>query len=145
MYAPLAPYVDPALDTYENLKIRSPLLLNCIVAVASRLNPNRELVDAQRAKTLGLIRETLWAERTLTLDDVRSLRSLPLRTRRLTSTYSLYTPVPFPLLLGQLKGVLVYQAWLGKGLPPGHSVGLALQLDLPKVRRPLPSPQWSLY
>jgi hypothetical protein len=70
MYAPLAPYIDPVLDTYENLKTRSPLLLQCIVAVASRLNANRELVDSQRAKTLGLIRETLYPERTLTLDDV---------------------------------------------------------------------------
>jgi hypothetical protein len=114
MYAPLAPYIDPALDTYENLKTRSPLLLNCIVcvflfflpffipfnstpfgpapphssvfpclttvsshlcsAVASRLSENRELVDSQRARTLNLIRETLYPERTLTLDDVRTMQ-----------------------------------------------------------------------
>ncbi|GAA5864496.1 hypothetical protein JCM8547_005561 [Rhodosporidiobolus lusitaniae] len=100
MYAPLAPYIDPANDTYDNLLTRSPLLLHCIVAVSSRLHENREFVEYQRAKALRLIRETLYSERTVTLDD--------------------------------LKGTLVYNAWLGKAAPPGHSVSLALQLDLPK-------------
>ncbi|GAA5827259.1 hypothetical protein JCM3770_003550, partial [Rhodotorula araucariae] len=31
-----------------------------------------------------------------------------------------------------LKGSLVWNAWLGKGAPPGHTVTLALQLDLPR-------------
>ncbi|GAA5909699.1 hypothetical protein JCM6882_008468 [Rhodosporidiobolus microsporus] len=101
MYAPLAPYIDPTQDTYDNLRSRSPLLLHVVVAVASRLHENREFVEHHRGKALGLMRETLYAERPLTLDD--------------------------------LKGTLAWNAWLGKGAPPGHSLSLALQLDLPKA------------
>ncbi|GAA5820321.1 hypothetical protein JCM11251_005573 [Rhodosporidiobolus azoricus] len=101
MYAPLAPYIDPRQDTYDDLRTRSPLLLHVVVAVASRLHENREFVEYHRSRALKYMRETLYAERPLTLDD--------------------------------LKGTLAWNAWLGKGAPPGHSLSLALQLDLPKA------------
>ncbi|GAA6034013.1 hypothetical protein JCM8097_000649 [Rhodosporidiobolus ruineniae] len=101
MYAPLAPYIDSAQDSYDQLQARSPLLLACIVAVASRLNENAEFVAYYRARALQLLRETLYPERTLTIDD--------------------------------LKATLVYNAWLGKGLPPGNAISIALQLDLPRA------------
>ncbi|GAA5985118.1 hypothetical protein JCM11641_006363 [Rhodosporidiobolus odoratus] len=100
MYAPLAPHIDPAADTWENLKGRSPLLSHCIIAIASRFNENRGFFGLHRNSALRLLRETLYPERPLTLDD--------------------------------LKGAVIYSAWMGKGAPPGHSVSLALQLDLPK-------------
>ncbi|BGP16254.1 hypothetical protein JCM10213_007697 [Rhodosporidiobolus nylandii] len=100
MYAPLAPYIDPVHDTLDNLRRRSPLLLHCIVAVASRFHENRDFVDLHRSRALKLMRETLYPEKPLNLDD--------------------------------LKGALVYNAWMGKGAPPGHTVALALQLDLPR-------------
>lgn len=37
-----------------------------------------------------------------------------------------------PVTLDDLKALLVFNAWLGRGAPPGHTVTLALQLDLPK-------------
>ncbi|GAA5888225.1 hypothetical protein JCM5296_000238 [Sporobolomyces johnsonii] len=99
-YAPLAPYISPVTDTYDELRTRSPLLMHCIIAVASRFQENREFVESNRNDALRLMRETLYAERHITLDD--------------------------------LKGTLVWNAWLGRGAPPGHSITLALQLDLPK-------------
>ncbi|TNY19703.1 hypothetical protein DMC30DRAFT_290247 [Rhodotorula diobovata] len=100
MYAPLAPYIVPTTDRFEEVKERSPLLMHCIVAVASRHSSDNALVEFNRNEALRLIRETLHAERPVTLDD--------------------------------LKGSLVWNAWLGKGAPPGHTVTLALQLDLPR-------------
>ncbi|GAA5961977.1 hypothetical protein JCM21900_001991 [Sporobolomyces salmonicolor] len=99
-YAPLAPYISPVTDTYDELRTRSPLLMHCIIAVASRFQENREFVESNRNDALRMMRETLYAERHITLDD--------------------------------LKGTLVWNAWLGRGAPPGHSITLALQLDLPK-------------
>ncbi|CEQ39484.1 SPOSA6832_01004, partial [Sporobolomyces salmonicolor] len=89
-YAPLAPYISPVTDTYDELRTRSPLLMHCIVAVASRFQENREFVESNRNDALRMMRETLYAGRHITLDD-------------------------------------------GRGAPPGHSITLALQLDLPKV------------
>ncbi|BGP48368.1 hypothetical protein JCM10450v2_004240 [Rhodotorula kratochvilovae] len=100
MYAPLAPYIVPNTDRFEEVKERSPLLMHCIVAVAARHSSEKTLVDFNRNEALRLMRETLYAERPVTLDD--------------------------------LKGSLVWNAWLGKGAPPGHTVTLALQLDLPR-------------
>ncbi|GAA5910439.1 hypothetical protein JCM8208_004476 [Rhodotorula glutinis] len=100
MYAPLAPYVVPTTDHYGQVKDRSPLLMHCIIAVASRHSNETALVEFNRNEALRLMRETLYAERPVTLDD--------------------------------LKGSLVWGAWLGKGAPPGHAVTLALQLDLPR-------------
>lgn len=37
-----------------------------------------------------------------------------------------------PATLDDLKALLVYNAWLGRGAPPGHTVTLALQLELPR-------------
>ncbi|GAA6061956.1 hypothetical protein JCM10212_001998 [Sporobolomyces blumeae] len=99
-YAPLAPYISPIEDSFEVVRQRSPLLMHSIVSVASRFQDNREFVESNRADALRLIRETLLAEKPITLDD--------------------------------LKGILLFSAWLGRGAPPGHSVSLALQLDLPK-------------
>ncbi|GAA6019916.1 hypothetical protein JCM10207_003335 [Rhodosporidiobolus poonsookiae] len=101
MYSPLAPYIDPATDTFDNLRDRSPLLLACIVSATSRQNEDRDFVDYYRNLALRLIRETLYPDKPPTLDD--------------------------------LKGTVVWNAWLAKGSPPGHSVALALQLDLPKA------------
>ncbi|KPV74762.1 uncharacterized protein RHOBADRAFT_53707 [Rhodotorula graminis WP1] len=100
MYAPLAPYIVPTTDHYGQVKDRSPLLMHCIIAVASRHSNETALVEFNRTEALRLMRETLYAERPVTLDD--------------------------------LKGSLVWGAWLGKGAPPGHAVTLALQLDLPR-------------
>lgn len=36
-----------------------------------------------------------------------------------------------PPKLADLKGSLLYNAWMSRGAPPGHSVSLALQLELP--------------
>ncbi|GAA5893839.1 Zn(II)2Cys6 transcription factor [Sporobolomyces salmoneus] len=100
-YAPLAPYISPTEDRYEDVRVRSPLLTHSIVAVASRFQENREFVESNRAEATRLLRETLFTETPLTLDD--------------------------------LKGIVLYSAWLGRGAPPGHSISLALQLDLPKA------------
>ncbi|GAA5982728.1 hypothetical protein JCM5350_006228 [Sporobolomyces pararoseus] len=99
-YAPLAPYISPTEDRYEHVKTRSPLLFHSIIAVASRFQENRDFVESNRAEATRLLRETLFTESPLTLDD--------------------------------LKGMVLYSAWLGRGAPPGHSVSLALQLDLPR-------------
>ncbi|ORY83491.1 hypothetical protein BCR35DRAFT_64123 [Leucosporidium creatinivorum] len=101
MYAPLAPYIVPTSDRYEEVKDRSPALMHCIVAVASRHSKDTKLVEYNRKQALKLMRETLHSERPVTLDD--------------------------------LKASLVWNAWLGKGTPPGHTVTLALQLDLPRA------------
>ena len=69
-------------------------------AVASRHSAEKELVELNRSEALRLMRETLYADKPVTLDD--------------------------------LKALLVFNAWLGRGAPPGHTVTLALQLDLPK-------------
>ncbi|GAA5925347.1 Zn(II)2Cys6 transcription factor [Sporobolomyces koalae] len=100
-YAPLAPYISPTEDRYDVVRERSPLLTHCIVAIASRFQANREFVDLNRSEATRLLRETLFTESPVTLDD--------------------------------LKGIVLYSAWLGRGAPPGHSVSLALQLDLPKA------------
>lgn len=175
MYAPLAPYVVPTTDHYGQVKDRSPLLMHCIMcvplvpprpssssdpdrrqplsrsAVASRHSNETALVEFNRNEALRLMRETLYAERPVTLDDV-SRRTFPFfRPSREGGVLTLST--------SKLKGSLVWGAWLvrppppssltrrkrsltrrrlqGKGAPPGHAVTLALQLDLPRVRPPL--------
>ncbi|GAA5983150.1 hypothetical protein JCM10908_000173 [Rhodotorula pacifica] len=100
MYAPLAPYIVKETDDYDVVRHRSPCLMHCIIAVASRHSPEKDLVDLNRSEALRLMRETLYADKSVTLDD--------------------------------LKALLVFNAWLGRGAPPGHTVTLALQLDLPK-------------
>lgn len=100
MYAPLAPYIVKETDDYEVVRQRSPCLMHCIIAVASRHSAEKELVELNRSEALRLMRETLYADKPVTLDD--------------------------------LKALLVFNAWLGRGAPPGHTVTLALQLDLPK-------------
>ncbi|GAA5840845.1 hypothetical protein JCM3766R1_000900 [Sporobolomyces carnicolor] len=99
-YAPLAPYISPTEDQYDLVRTRSPLLTHSIIAVASRFQEDREFVESNRAEAVRLLRETLFTDTPLSLDD--------------------------------LKGILLFSAWLGRGAPPGHSVSLALQLDLPK-------------
>ncbi|KAL8281380.1 hypothetical protein RQP46_006064 [Phenoliferia psychrophenolica] len=48
---------------------------------------------------------------------------------------TLYTPeAP---TLDDLKGTIVYNAWMSRGAPPGHSMTLAAQLDLPGKFRTL--------
>jgi len=54
--------------------------------------------------------------------------------------FALFKPLPLHTLANvhyilsiKLKGILLYSAWLGRGAPPGHSVSLALQLELPKT------------
>ncbi|KAK4699112.1 AdoMet-dependent rRNA methyltransferase SPB1, partial [Phenoliferia sp. Uapishka_3] len=42
---------------------------------------------------------------------------------------TLYTPDP--PTLDDLKGTVVFNAWMSRGAPPGHSLSLAFQLDLP--------------
>ncbi|BGO99688.1 hypothetical protein NBRC10513v2_003916 [Rhodotorula toruloides] len=101
MYAPLAPYIVPTTDTFGAVRDRSPLLMHAIVAVASRHSLEKHLVDFNRSEALRLMRDTLYGEKPVTIDD--------------------------------LKGMLVWNAWLGKGAPPGHTVTLALQLDLPRA------------
>ncbi|BGP24699.1 hypothetical protein JCM10295v2_003618 [Rhodotorula toruloides] len=101
MYAPLAPYIVPTTDTFEAVHDRSPLLMHAIVAVASRHSLEKHLVDFNRSEALRLMRDTLYSDKPVTIDD--------------------------------LKGMLVWNAWLGKGAPPGHTVTLALQLDLPRA------------
>lgn len=39
MYAPLAPYIVPTSDGYEQVKDRSPGLMHCIVYVFAHLSP----------------------------------------------------------------------------------------------------------
>ncbi|GAA6022335.1 hypothetical protein JCM11491_005267 [Sporobolomyces phaffii] len=99
-YAPLAPYISPTEDRYDEVRTRSPLLTHSIIAVASRFQENREFVESSRSEATRLLRGTLFSDTPLTLDD--------------------------------LKGILLFSAWLGRGAPPGHSVSLALQLDLPR-------------
>ncbi|GAA5826785.1 hypothetical protein JCM3770_003988, partial [Rhodotorula araucariae] len=70
MYAPLAPYIVPTTDRFEEVKERSPLLMHCIVAVAARHSSEKALVEFNRNEALRLMRETLYAERPVTLDDV---------------------------------------------------------------------------
>jgi len=104
MYAPLAPYVVPTTDHYAQVKDRSPLLMHCIMcvlvpppraplhdleltpiprsAVASRHSNETALVEFNRNEALRLMRETLYAERPVTLDDV-SQPPFPRRAREL--------------------------------------------------------------
>lgn len=44
---------------------------------------------------------------------------------------TLYSDVP--PTLDDLKGSCLYNAWLSRGAPPGHSLSLALQLELPRT------------
>lgn len=46
-------------------------------AVASRFEENRELVESNRLEATRLIRETLFAETALTLDDVCFVQASP--------------------------------------------------------------------
>ncbi|KAM0745961.1 hypothetical protein T439DRAFT_146000 [Meredithblackwellia eburnea MCA 4105] len=39
---------------------------------------------------------------------------------------------PDPPSLDDLKGTVIFNSWLSRGAPPGHSLSLAFQLDLPR-------------
>ncbi|KAM0788916.1 hypothetical protein ACM66B_002995 [Microbotryomycetes sp. NB124-2] len=98
--APWAPYMDPNLDTYDLLRVRSPLLLFCTLAITSRYHANPTFAQYCEQQALNHMRATLYAETAPTLDDC--------------------------------KGTTLYNAWLSRGSPPGHSLTLAAQLELPQ-------------
>ncbi|KAK4055569.1 hypothetical protein OIV83_000115 [Microbotryomycetes sp. JL201] len=98
--APWAPYMDPNLDTYDLLRVRSPLLLFCTLAITSRYHANPAFAQYCEQQALNHMRATLYAETAPTLDDC--------------------------------KGTTLYNAWLSRGSPPGHSLTLAAQLELPQ-------------
>lgn len=99
--APWAPYMDPVHDTYPGLRVRSPLLLFCILAITSRFHGNPEFAHYCEQEALRHMRATLYAETMPSLDDC--------------------------------KGTALYNGWLSRGSPPGHSMTLAAQLELPKA------------
>ncbi|ORY91577.1 hypothetical protein BCR35DRAFT_70699 [Leucosporidium creatinivorum] len=99
--APWAPYIDPVTDTYQLLRIRSPLLLFCILAITSRFHSNANFTQYCEQQALKHMRNTLYSETLPTLDD--------------------------------LKGTVLYNGWLSRGAPPGHSLTLAAQLELPRT------------
>ncbi|KAK4057893.1 hypothetical protein OIO90_001112 [Microbotryomycetes sp. JL221] len=98
--APWAPYMDPNLDTYDLLRVRSPLLLFCILAITSRYHAQPAFAHYCEQQALSHMRATLYSEVPPTLDDC--------------------------------KGTTLYNAWLSRGSPPGHSLTLAAQLELPQ-------------
>lgn len=98
--APWAPYMDPELDTYDRLRARSPLLLFCVLAIASRYLNSPHFSQYCESEALRHMRATLYSETPTTLDDC--------------------------------KGTTLYNAWLSRGSPPGHSMTMAAQLELPQ-------------
>ncbi|SGY80296.1 BQ5605_C008g05351 [Microbotryum silenes-dioicae] len=98
--APWAPYIDPTIDTYDAVRARSPLLLYCILSIATRFHSNAAWSHQCEQQALKYMRATVYSDIPPTLDD--------------------------------LKGTLLYNAWLSRGAPPGHSCTLASQLDLPR-------------
>ena len=98
--APWAPYIDPVIDTYPLLRIRSPLLLFCILAITSRYHSNARFTQFCEQEALQYMRNTLYSDQLPTLDD--------------------------------LKGTILWNGWLSRGAPPGHSLTLAAQLELPR-------------
>lgn len=99
--APWAPYMDPINDTYHLLRVRSPLLLFCILAITSRFHNSPQFAHFCEAEALRHMRSTLYSDTMPTLDDC--------------------------------KGTALYNGWLSRGSPPGHSMTLAAQLELPKA------------
>lgn len=99
-FAPWAPYISPQTDTFDQLRVRSPLLLFAILAVTSRFKDNPHFSQFTEDRALHLMRGSLYSADPPTLDD--------------------------------LKGTVVFNAWMSRGAPPGHSLSLAFQLDLPR-------------
>lgn len=93
-----APCISVTEDTFDNLRIRSPILMYAILAISSRFQDNSVFTLYCEEQGLKFIRATLYSNESINLD--------------------------------QLKATVIWNAWLGKSSPPGHSLTLALSLGV---------------